>query len=133
MTTAHKVIGNRAELLASIAKQSPKTIDIDGATFLLRKISFGEAVAWQDARQKASDAGGDDSQDAMLVMVGFALANADGTPMLSSEDDAKTVLAGLPASTIAALFNAAIEHGGLNKAAKESIEGNSEAAAASSS
>lgn len=133
MTTGSTVIGNRTELLAAIGRQTPKKIDIDGVTFLLRKISFGEAVAWQDERQKAQDAGNDDSQDAMLLMVGFALANADGTPMLNSGDDAKAVLSGLPASTIATLFNAAIEHGGLNKGAKESVEGNSEAAAGSCS
>lgn len=133
MTTAHKVIGNRTELLAAIATQNPKAVEIDGITFLIRKISFGEAVAWQEARLKAQEAGGDDSQEAMLLMVGFALAGSDGSPILNAGDDAKAVLAGLPASTIAALFNAAIEHGGLNKAAKETIEGNSEAAAASSS
>lgn len=133
MRESQQVISSRADLLAAIGRQTPRAVEIDGATFLLRKISFGEAVAWQEERQKAQEAGGDDSQDAMLTMVGFALANADGSRMLGSADDARAVLASLPASTVAAIFNAAVEHSGLNKGAREAVEGNSEAAAASSS
>lgn len=107
---------NTPDVLASILDSSPcRDVTVGGATYRIRKLTLGEAVAWNESET--------DAASRMTRLIGYALANDEGGRLLTDEQ-AAALVPRMPVSVATELFNAALDHSGLSRAAAAEIEGN---------
>lgn len=125
---APNAITDKDSLLALVQRDLPKEIQVADHTFYVRKLSLKEAADWAASRSAVED----DSAAQMVSLLAVALANPIGARLLT-DAEAKEIIPSIPAHVVAQLFNEAIDHSGMSKAAQAANLGNSDAAATSSS